>query len=48
MIRRKINQKTKITHMWRRWGIHQYFFLAFIDELGKQLFIKKNSVEMGQ
>ena len=32
----------KITHMWRRWGTPQNFFLAFIDELEKQLFIKKN------
>ena len=30
----------KITHMWRRWGTPQNFFLAFIDELEKQIFIK--------
>ena len=28
--------------MWRRWDTPQDFFLAFIDELEKQLFIKKN------
>ena len=28
--------------MWRRWGTPQNFCLAFIDELEKQLFIKKN------
>ena len=37
----------KITHMWRRWGKPQNFCLAFIDELEKQLFIKK-TVEVGQ
>ena len=31
----------KITHMWRRWGTPQNYCLAFIDELEKQLFIKK-------
>ena len=30
-----------ITHMWRRWGTPQNFCLSFIDELEKQLFIKK-------
>ena len=25
----------------RRWGTPQNFYLVFIDELGKQLFIKK-------
>ena len=29
----------KITHMWRRWGTLQNFFLAFIDELEKQIII---------
>ena len=37
----------KITHMWRRWGTSQNFFLAFTDELEKQIFNKK-TVEMGQ
>ena len=32
----------KITNMWKKWGTPQNFFLAFIDELEKQLFIKKN------
>ena len=27
--------------MWRRWGTPQNFFLAFTDELEKQLIIKK-------
>ena len=27
--------------MWRRWGTPQNFFLAFIDELEKQICIKK-------
>ena len=35
----------KITHMYRRWGKTQNFFLAFIDELEKQLFIKKTIEE---
>ena len=30
-----------ITHMWRRWGIPQNFFLTFIDELEKQTITKK-------
>ena len=33
---------TKITRMRRRWGTPQNFFLAFIDEVEKQLFIKKH------
>ena len=33
--------------MWRRWGTPQNFFLAFIDELEKQIIIKK-TVEVGQ
>ena len=37
----------KIIHMWRRWGTPQNFFLAFIDELEKQITIKK-TVEVGQ
>ena len=37
----------KIRHMWRRWGKPQNFCLAFVDELEKQLFIKK-TVEVGQ
>ena len=32
----------KITHMWRTWSTPQNFCLEFIDELEKQLFIKKN------
>ena len=32
----------KIAHMWRKWDTPQNFCLAFIDELEKQLFIKKN------
>ena len=35
--------KSKIIHMWRRWGTLQNFSLVFIDELEKQIFIKKNS-----
>ena len=31
----------KITHMRRRWGTPQNFYLAVIDELEKELFIKK-------
>ena len=31
----------KITHIRRRWGTPLNFFLAFSDELEKQLFIKK-------
>ena len=27
--------------MWRKWGTTQNFYLTFIDELEKQLFIKK-------
>ena len=37
----------KITHIIRRWGTPPNFFLAFIDELEKQLFIKK-IVAVGQ
>ena len=37
----------KITRMLRRWGTLQNFFLAFTDELEKQLPIKK-AVEVGQ
>ena len=33
--------------MWRRWGTPQNFFLAFIDELEKQI-ISKKTVEVGQ
>ena len=29
----------KITYMGRRWGTPQDFFLAFTDELEKQIFI---------
>ena len=36
-------QHFKITHMWRRWGTTQNLFLAFTDELEKQLFIKKKN-----
>ena len=32
--------------MWRRWGTPQNFFLAFIDELEKQII--KKTVEVGQ
>ena len=31
----------KTTHMWRKWGTLQNFFFAFIDELEKQIIIKK-------
>ena len=31
----------KITHIRRRWSTPQNFFLAIIDELEKQLIIKK-------
>ena len=37
----------KITHMCRRSGTPQNFCLAFIDELEKQLLIKKTD-EVGQ
>ena len=33
--------------MWRMWGTPKNFFLAFIDELEKQIIIKK-TVEVGQ
>ena len=39
---RKVSNAEKITHMWRRWGTPQNFFLAFIGELEKQIIIKKN------
>ena len=39
--------RVKITHMWRKWGTPQNFFLAFIDELEKQTIIKK-TVEVDQ
>ena len=44
---RKCKNKVKIKHIRRRWGISQNFFLAFIDEFEKQLFIKK-TIEVGQ
>ena len=44
---RKLTSQEKITHMWRRWGTPQNFFLAFINELEKQIIIKK-TVEVGQ
>ena len=31
----------KIIHMLRRWGTPQNFFLIFVDELKKQIIIKK-------
>ena len=34
-------------NMWRRWGTPQNFFLAFNDELEKQINVKK-TVEAGQ
>ena len=34
--------RSKITHIWRRWGTPQYFCLSFINEIERQLFIKKN------
>ena len=40
-------KKKKITHMERRWGTPQNFFFAFINELEKQIFIKK-TVKVGQ
>ena len=40
-IRRNGFIRKKITHMWRRWGTPQNFFLAFIDDLEKQIIIKK-------
>ena len=36
-----LNISLKITHMWRRRGTPQNFCLTFINELEKQLFIKK-------
>ena len=33
----------KIIHMLRRWGTPQNFFLIFVDELKKQIIIKKSS-----
>ena len=41
-------RKEKITHMRRRWGTPQKFFLGFIDELEKQIIIIKKTVEVGQ
>ena len=38
--------REKITHIRRWWGTPQNFFLAFIDELEKQVF--KKTVEVGQ
>ena len=35
------NKSKKFTHMWRRWGTPQDLFVAFIDELEKQIIIKK-------
>ena len=35
------DNKVNITQMWRRWGTPQNFFLPFIDELEKQIIIKK-------
>ena len=32
----------KQSHMWRRWGTPQNFFLIFIDEFEKQIIIKKS------
>ena len=40
------NDKQKKTHMRRRWGTPQNFFLVFI-ELEKQMIIRK-TVEVGQ
>ena len=37
----------KIRTIRRKWGTPQSFFLAFIDELEKELFIKK-TVEVSQ
>ena len=37
----------KKSHTWKKWGTPQNFFLAFTDELEKQIIIKK-TVEMGQ
>ena len=36
------DEKIKITQMWRRWGMPQNLFLVFINEIEKQLFIKKS------
>ena len=39
----------KITHMWRMCGTSQNFFLAFVDELEKQIIITiKKTVKVGQ
>ena len=43
--KRNTQRKQNITHMWR-WGTPQNFFLAFTDELKKQIIIK--TVEVGQ
>ena len=43
----KASHPVRITHMGRRWGTPQNLFLAFTDELEKQIFIKK-AVEVGQ
>ena len=42
-----LSVKSKFTHMLRRWGTPQNFFLTFIDKLEKQIIIKK-TVELGQ
>ena len=39
--------QVKVTHMWGWWGTLHNFFLAFIDELEKQIIIK-TPVEVGQ
>ena len=38
----------KITHIRRRWGTPLNFFLAFSDELEKQLIFIKKTVEVCQ
>ena len=35
------DREKKITNMLRKWGTPQNFFLAFIDELEKQIIIRK-------
>ena len=37
------HKKIKIPHMWGRWDTPQKFFFTFIDELEKQIIIKKTA-----
>ena len=46
---RKIeNLEKKITYVRRRWSTPKSLFFTFIDELEKQIIMKKKTVEIGQ